>query len=105
MNAGLPWFGAAIAALSLTSCVYPAPPPPYPGPAYVAPGPAYYDGFYDGYYGPVYEGYWAADGFFYYRGHDRRFYRGDPAHFSREARPGYHQFHVRGQPPRGGDRR
>ena len=52
-------------------------------------GPYAFDGYYDDFYGPVYDGYWGDDGFFYYRGHaeDRRFVRGDAAHFSHTAPP------------------
>ena len=49
-------------------------------------GDAYpYDGWYDGYYGPLHDGYWGNNGYFYYRSNagDRRFRRGDRAHFYR----------------------
>jgi hypothetical protein len=53
-----------------------------------------YDGFYDDYYGPIYDGYWGDDGGFYYRRgpSDRRFVRGDAAHFNRSGNAGGH-FH------------
>jgi hypothetical protein len=47
--------------------------------------PYAYNGYYDGFYGPIYDGYWGNDNYFYYRRgvDDRRFYRGDIAHFDR----------------------
>lgn len=58
------------------------------------PGPYAYDGFYDDYYGSIYDGYWGDDDFFYYRHGigDRRFHRGDAAHFQRSGAHGGH-FH------------
>ncbi len=47
--------------------------------------PYAYDGYYDGFYGPIYDGYWGTDNYFYYRSgaHERRYRRGDSAHFHR----------------------
>jgi hypothetical protein len=67
------------------------------GYGYVANGP-YYDGYYDDYYGPVEEGFWGPDGYFYYGDHDHNFHRGEPAHFRREAAPGFHSFHIAARP-------
>lgn len=59
-------------------------------------GPYAFNGYYDDFYGPVYDGYWGNDGFFYYRGGagERRFRRGDAAHFRRDGAPGggFHSF-------------
>jgi hypothetical protein len=64
-----------------------------------------YDGYYDGFYGSVYDGYWGNDGYFYYRGNanDRRFRRGDHAHFGRQPGNGGHWQPMRGnfQPSHG----
>ncbi|GAA0337232.1 hypothetical protein GCM10009087_54560 [Sphingomonas oligophenolica] len=67
--------------------------------------PYAYNGYYDDFYGPVYDGYWGDDGGFYYRStaHDRRYRRGDSAHFSHGARPDGHFHEMRGSmtPERG----
>lgn len=85
---------AAVSALPLTACAggY-----GYGGGAYAG-SPYAYDGFYDDYYGPIYDGYWGDDGGFYYRrgGNDRRFVRGDPAHFSRSNNQSGHFHPIRG---------
>ncbi|WP_428332932.1 hypothetical protein [Novosphingobium sp.] len=66
-----------------------------PGPGYAS-TPYAYDGYYDGYYGDVYDGYWGDDGGFYYRhgANERRYIRGDNAHFSRETPNGNGNFHA-----------
>jgi hypothetical protein len=61
-------------------------------------GPYAYDGYYDDFYGPIYDGYWGDDGFFYFRSgdRDRRFRRGDAAHFSRGSATGTNFHPIQG---------
>ena len=85
---------ATLAAVSLSAC---AGDYGVNGAGYGA-GPYAYEGFYDDSYGPIYDGYWGDDGGFYYRNgeHDRRFRRGDSAHFSRSGAPGANFHPMRG---------
>ena len=67
--------------------------------------PYAYNGYYDDYYGAVYDGYWGDDGGFYYRSsaNDRRYRRGDSAHFNQNAPSGGHYHQIQGSmtPTRG----
>lgn len=55
-------------------------------------GQPYASSWYDGYYGQIDTGYWASDGYYYYRrGNNARWQRGDRDHFYRGQRsPGSH---------------
>ena len=85
---------ASLAAVTLASCAggYGYGTGVYAGGAYA------YDGYYDDFYGPIHDGYWGDDGFFYFRGSpgDRRFRRGDAAHFRRGPAAGANFHPMRG---------